>query len=221
MTKRNTLQEVNATVRLICKRSNRSPDDVCLIAVSKTKPADAVLALIRQGHMHFGENKVQEAVAKFTSIKTDFPDTRLHLIGPLQSNKVKDAMAIADAIHSVDRVKLVTAIARERDKLNRCPKLFVQVNIGDEPQKSGVSPKNLPALLSAIAEHDLVAEGLMCIPPSNDPPAGHFAFLKVLAQRHELQGLSMGMSADYPAAIELGATHIRVGSALFGFRDNR
>jgi len=213
------LQLVHDAIARVCARAGRPADNVCLIAVSKTKPAEAVQSLIAQGQRHFGENKVQEAQAKFPGIKEEHPDTFLHLIGPLQSNKVKDAMAIADAIHSVDRPKLVDAIARERDRLNRCPQLFIQVNIGEEPQKAGVIPRDLPGLIAQMQDRSLPIQGLMCIPPANDPPAGHFAFLKMLSQRHGLTGLSMGMSADYPAAVELGATHIRVGSALFGARN--
>ena len=218
MSDQTPLSLVHDAIAQTCHRAGRQASDVCLIAVSKTKPAEAVLSLIAQGHRHFGENKVQEAQGKFPAIKEEFPDTFLHLIGPLQSNKVKDAMAIADAIHSVDRPKLVDAIARERDRLGRCPQLFVQVNIGEEPQKAGVTPRELPGLITLMQDRALPINGLMCIPPANDPPAGHFAFLKMLSQRHELHGLSMGMSADYPAAVELGATHIRVGSALFGAR---
>ena len=214
-----SMNSIESRVQKACDRAERIRSDVTLIAVSKTRSAAEVQGLIDQGQRHFGENKVQEAAGKFEPILTSQPDIRLHLIGPIQTNKAKAAVELAHYIHSVDRPKLADAIARHADALGSCPQLFVQVNIGEEPQKAGVIPAQLPALLKQCSDLDLPVVGLMCIPPADQPAAGHFAFLGELAKRSGLSGLSMGMSADFEGAIELGATYIRVGSAIFGPRD--
>ena len=197
----------------------REPGSVTLIAVSKTMPAEAILPALEAGQRVFGENYVQEAKAKWPALKERFPDTELHMIGPLQSNKAREAVELFDAIHSLDRDSLAKELAREIARAGKAPRLFVQVNTGDEPQKGGVSPAKIDDFLEACrVHHGLVIEGLMCIPPADEPPSPHFALLAKIAARHGLPGLSMGMSADYEAAIQLGATHVRVGSAIFGAR---
>ena len=187
-----------------------------LIAVSKTHPADAIEPLLAAGQRDFGENRVAEAQAKWPALRDRYPDARLHLIGQLQSNKAEEAVAIADAIHAVDRPSLVTALARAMDKAGRRPACFVQVNIGDEPQKGGCAVADLPTLLREAAALPVV--GLMCLPPAGVEAAPYFALLAKLARDHGLAGLSMGMSDDFETAAMLGATHVRVGSALFGAR---
>jgi len=213
------LAEIQAAVARIARDFEREPDSVTLIAVSKTMPADAILPALEAGQRVFGENYVQEAKAKWPGLKERFPDAQVHMIGPLQSNKAKEAVELFDAIHSLDRESLVKELAREIGRSGRAPALFVQVNTGDEPQKGGVSPREIDAFLDLCrVHHGLVIEGLMCIPPAHDPPSPHFALLAKIAGHHGLRGLSMGMSADYEAAIQLGATHVRVGSAIFGAR---
>jgi pyridoxal phosphate enzyme (YggS family) len=213
------LAETNAAITRAARDFEREPESVTLIAVSKTMPAEAVLPALEAGQRVFGENYVQEAKAKWPLLKERFPDVQLHMIGPLQSNKAKEAVELFDAIHSLDRESLAKELAREIGRSGRAPRLFVQVNTGDEPQKGGVSPSEIDAFLELCrAHHGLVIEGLMCIPPAEDPPSPHFALLAKIAARHGLRGLSMGMSADYEAAIQLGATHVRVGSAIFGAR---
>lgn len=192
----------------------RASGDITLIAVSKTHEADAIVPLIQAGQRHFGENRVQEAQAKWQGLRADHPDVRLHLIGQLQSNKAGEAAALFDCIHSVDRPSLVAALARQ----DRRPDCFIQVNIADEPQKGGCAVADLPALLEQCREADLPVAGLMCIPPAHGEAAPYFALLAKLARRHGLPGLSMGMSADFETAVTIGATHIRVGTALFGER---
>ena len=192
--------------------------DVTLVAVSKTQPAEATRPLIEAGQAVFAENRVQEAQAKWPALREAFPDTRLHLVGQLQSNKAEDAVALFDAIHSVDRPSLVAALGRAMDKAGRRPDCFVQVNIGDEPQKGGCAVAELPALLDACREADLPLAGLMCVPPAEVEAAPYFALLAKLARRHGLDGLSMGMSGDFETAVQLGATHVRIGTALFGDR---
>ncbi|QMW24747.1 YggS family pyridoxal phosphate-dependent enzyme [Sandaracinobacteroides saxicola] len=187
-----------------------------LIAISKTFGAEAIRPLLEAGQRRFGENRVQEAAAKWPALKAAFPDVELHLVGQLQSNKAADAVALFDAIHSVDRPSLVAALARVRRE--PMPTLFVQVNIGDEPQKGGCAIADLPALLAQAAQAGLAVTGLMAVPPAGLDPAPFFALLAKLARRHGLPGLSMGMSADFDTAAMLGATHVRVGSALFGER---
>lgn len=212
------LAAVQEQIDRFAERAGRESDSVNLIAVAKTKPQEAVIEALQAGQMIFGENRVQESQGKYPDLRADWPDLELHLIGPLQSNKTKDAMALFDVIHTVDRPKLVRSIAREAQTLGRCPKLLIQVNTGEEAQKAGVLPNEVEALVLLTRDENLPLAGLMCIPPVEDAPAGHFAFLKRLADGLELPLVSMGMSGDYQTAVELGATHIRVGSAIFGAR---
>ncbi len=190
-----------------------------LIAVSKTHPAEAVRPLIAAGQRHFGENRVQEAQGKWPELKAATPDIVLHLVGQLQSNKADDAVALFDVIHSLDRPSLVSALARAMDKADRRVPCFVQVNIGDEPQKGGCAISDLPALLEAARAADIPIAGLMAVPPADVEAAPYFALLGKLARENGLSGLSMGMSGDFETAVMLGATHVRVGSALFGERN--
>ena len=211
--------QVRAAIAQVACDFERDPDSVALIAVSKTMPAEVILPVLEAGQRVFGENYVQEAKAKWPALKERFPDAQVHMIGPLQSNKAREAVELFDAIHSLDRDSLAKELAREIARSGRAPTLYVQVNTGDEPQKGGVSPSAIDSFLeSCRVHHGLVIEGLMCIPPAEDPPSPHFALLAKIAARHGLRGLSMGMSADYEAAIQLGATHVRVGSAIFGAR---
>jgi PLP dependent protein len=189
-----------------------------LVAVSKTASPSAVADAIAAGQRLFGENRVQEAQGKFPQLKAEFPDLQLHLIGPLQTNKVKDAVALFDCIQTLDRVKLADALATERDKIGTVPDLFLQVNTGEEPQKSGVIPAEVAGLIAHVRKLELPLRGLMCIPPAQDDAAPHFAFLAKLARDHGLADLSMGMSDDFELAIRFGATHVRVGTAIFGPR---
>jgi len=212
------LRAVQETIAKSARLAGREPDEVTLIAVSKTHPAEAVAPLIAAGQRVFGENRVQEAEAKWPALREATPGIALHLIGQLQSNKAEAAVALFDAIHSLDRPSLVTALAKAMDKAGRRPICFVQVNIGDEPQKGGVAIRDLPALLAEARAAGLPVAGLMCIPPAEVEPAPYFALLAKLAREEELSGLSMGMSNDYPTAVTLGATHVRVGTALFGAR---
>ena len=213
------LATVKAEIERISRDFGREPDSVTLIAVSKTMPAEAILPALEAGQRVFGENYVQETKTKWPGLRQRFPDAQVHMIGPLQSNKARDAVELFDAIHSLDRESLAKEIAREIARSGKAPRLFVQVNTGDEPQKGGVSPSEVDGFLETCrVHHGLVIEGLMCIPPAQDQPSPHFALLAKIAARHGLRGLSMGMSADYEAAIQLGATHVRVGSAIFGAR---
>ena len=198
--------------------AGRPAGAISLIAVSKTQPSEAIEPLLAAGQRLFGENRVQEAAAKWPALRERYPDAALHLIGQLQSNKADDAVALADMIHTVDRSSLVTALARAMDRRGRRPACFVQVNIGDEPQKGGCTIAALPDLLREAAAADLPVLGLMCLPPAQVEPAPYFALLAKLARDHGLTGLSMGMSDDFETAAMLGATHVRVGSALFGAR---
>ncbi len=212
---RRVLEEVARTARDM----GRDPAAVALIAVSKTMPAEAIAPVLEAGHRAFGENYVQEAKAKWPALRERFPGTELHLIGPLQSNKAREAVALFDWIHTLDRPSLAGALAKEIARAGRGPRLLVQVNTGEEPQKGGVAPGEADAFIRACREeHGLAVDGLMCIPPAEDPPSAHFALLGQIARRNGLSVLSMGMSADYEAAIQLGATHVRVGSAIFGAR---
>lgn len=214
------LRAVARTLTQACTDAGRDPRAVSLVAVSKTVPAERVEPVLAGGHRIFGENRVQEAKAKWPRLRDAFPDVRLHLIGPLQTNKVRDAVALFDAIHSVDRPGLCTALAREIQRQDRRPALFVQVNTGAEEQKAGILPEHADAFLdSCRREHGLDIQGLMCIPPAGEPPEPHFALLAGIAARHGLASLSMGMSADFASAIQHGATHVRVGSAIFGARE--
>lgn len=213
------LAETKAAIARAARDFERDPTSVTLIAVSKTMPAEAILPALEAGQRVFGENYVQEAKAKWPGLKERYPDAQLHMIGPLQSNKAREAVELFDAIHSLDRESLAKELAREISRSGRAPRLFVQVNTGDEPQKGGISPAEIDGFLARCRdEHGLMIDGLMCIPPAADPPSPHFALLAKIAARHGLKGLSMGMSADYEAAIQLGATHVRVGSAIFGAR---
>jgi pyridoxal phosphate enzyme (YggS family) len=213
------LKRVRDEIVSAANAAKRSPADVELIAVSKTFDADAVRPVLAAGQRAFGENRVQEAERKWPVLKADFPDVELHLIGPLQSNKTKDAVALFDVIHTIDREKIAQAVASEIAKQRRTLKLFVQVNTGEEPQKAGIMPRETKAFVSRCrTELKLPIIGLMCIPPVDEEPAVHFAFLAKLAREMDLRCLSMGMSSDFEAAIAFGATHVRVGSAIFGDR---
>jgi len=198
--------------------ARRKAEDVTLVAVSKTHPAEAILPLIGEGQRVFGENRVQEADAKWPALQEAYPDVELHLVGQLQSNKAEDAVRRFDCIHSLDRPSLLTALARAMDKLGRRVPLFVQVNIGAEEQKGGCAIADLPALLTEARTADLPVIGLMCVPPAGIEAAPFFALLAKLADDHGLPSRSMGMSEDFETAVMLGATHVRVGSALFGAR---
>lgn len=213
------LAEVSRHIAEAARAADRNPADVTLVAVSKTHGADRVRELLEAGHRVFGENRVQEAQGKFPDLKAAWPDLELHLIGPLQTNKARDAVALFDVIQSVDREKLATALVKEMDRLDRRPACYIQVNTGEEQQKAGILPKDLDAFVAACRDqYRLPLVGLMCIPPVDEEPALHFALLAKMAARNGLSRLSMGMSADYETAVRLGATHVRVGSALFGAR---
>ena len=213
------LVAIRARIAEACARANRPPDSVTLVAVSKTHPQEAVLAALAAGQLVFGENRVQEAAAKFPALRPAHPAMRLHIIGGLQTNKARDAVRIADVIETIDRPKLAAAVAEAMRKENRRPDCLVQVNTGDEPQKSGIPRAEADAFIRAARDdHGLPVIGLMCIPPVEADPRPHFAFLRDLAARHGLPVLSMGMSSDFEAAIAEGATHVRVGSAIFGAR---
>lgn len=212
------LAAVHAEIARASKLAGRKATDVTLIAVSKTHDADAIRPLIAAGQRHFGENRVQEAEGKWPALREETPGIALHLVGQLQSNKAEPAVALFDAIHSVDRPSLVTALAKAMDKAGRRPDCFVQVNIGDEPQKGGCAVADLPALLAEARAAGLPVAGLMAVPPVEVEPAPYFALLARLARDHDLPALSIGMSGDYPTAITLGASHVRVGTALFGDR---
>jgi len=209
------LQEVRDRIARAASLARRSPEEVTLIAVSKTTPAEAIEPLIAARQRVFGENRVQEAQAKWPALRERCPGIELHLIGQLQSNKAEDAVELFDAIHSVDRPSLVAALAKAMDRIGKRPACFVQVNIGDEPQKGGCAVAELDGLISASRESGLPLAGLMCIPPADVEPAPYFALLSKLARRHGVTGLSMGMSSDYETAVMTGATHVRVGTALF------
>ncbi len=192
---------------------------VTLIAVSKTHGPEKIRPLLEAGQRVFGENRVQEAKAKWPALKADYPDAELHLIGPLQSNKTREAVELFDCFHSLDRPKLAQSLAAEMEKTARRPKLFVQVNTGEEPQKAGIAPAEAPGFIALCRDElKLPVIGLMCIPPADENPAPHFALLAKLARAHGLSALSMGMSADFETAIRFGSSHVRVGSALFGAR---
>ncbi len=213
------LARIQARIALAARGVERDPAAITLIAVSKTQPAERVEAALVAGHRAFGENRVQEAQGKWPELRAAYPDAVLHLIGPLQTNKVKAAIALFDVIQTLDRPKLAHAIAAEIAASGRRPSCFIEVNIGEEPQKAGVLPAELAQFLSLCqGELDLPVVGLMCIPPNDEPPAPHFALLAKLAARHRLPQLSMGMSADFEDAVALGATCVRVGTAVFGER---
>ena len=212
------LEDVKAAIRAAEEKSGREPDSVKLIAVSKVQPNERVKAVLQAGHRLFGENRVQEAQGKWLDFKEMFTGIDVHLIGPLQSNKVRAAFQLFSAIQTVDRPKLASAIARIAQEEGHCPDCFIQVNTGDERQKAGVSTKEADSFIRECQAMDLPVRGLMCIPPVNEEPSLHFALLAKIARRNGLQGLSMGMSGDFERAIAQGATHVRVGSAIFGDR---
>jgi len=202
-----------------CALAGRDPAGITLVAISKTFPAEAIAPVIAAGQRVFGENRVQEAKAKWPALKERHPELELHLVGPLQSNKAREAVALFDSIHSVDRPSLCEALAKEIGRQGRKPLLFAEINTGGEPQKSGVLPEAADAFLAACREtYGLALSGLMCIPPLDEPPAPHFALTAKIAKRNGLRFLSMGMSADFSTAIRFGATHIRLGTAIFGTR---
>jgi PLP dependent protein len=198
--------------------AGRTSGSVKLIAVSKVQPAARVRAVLDEGHRCFGENRVQEAAGKWPDFRESFEGIDLHLIGPLQTNKARQAMELAQAIHTLDRPKLAKALARLAQEIGHCPDLFIQVNTGEEEQKAGVLPREADEFIAECRALDLPIKGLMCIPPVDEAPALHFALLAKIAARNDLSGLSMGMSGDFEQAIALGATHVRVGSAIFGER---
>jgi PLP dependent protein len=213
------LAKVRAEIARACADARRDPASVTLVAISKTFGVEAVEPIIAAGQRVFGENRVQEAKAKWPALKARYPGIELHLVGSLQSNKAKEAVALFDAIHSVDRASLAEALAKEIGKQGRAPTLFVEINTGAEPQKAGVLPEAADGFLKTCRDdYGLVIAGLMCIPPADEPPAPHFALTAKIAQRNGLALLSMGMSADFPVAITFGATHVRVGTAIFGER---
>ena len=213
------LNDIMGRLRAAEDRAGRSPGSVTLIAVSKVQPDDRVRAVLDAGHRTFGENYVQETQGKWPDWRAAYPGVSVHMIGPLQSNKARQAVQLFDAIHTLDRMTLARKLAQQIDEQGRSPRLFVQVNTGDEPQKAGILADELPVFLSSCRALGLSPDGLMCIPPEGQDPRPHFALLRDLAADHGLPGLSMGMSADFEAAVELGATHVRVGSAIFGARD--
>jgi hypothetical protein len=213
------LAAVRAEIAASAAAAGRQADEIELVAVSKTHPAAAIEAAIAAGQRVFGENRVQEAQQKYPTLKARYDGLRLHLIGPLQTNKVRAAMELFDVIQTVDRPRLAEAIAAEREKRGHCPELYVQVNTGEEPQKAGVLPRDADGLVALCRDRlGLPVRGLMCIPPLAEEPSPHFALLREIARRNGLDGLSMGMSADFAVAIRLGATIVRVGSAIFGER---
>ena len=213
------LAAVPERIAAAARAAGRAPESVTLVAVSKTHPAASVRQPLIVGHRVFGENRVQEAQAKYPELRGEFPDLALHLIGPLQTNKVRDAVALFDVIESVDRLRLAQALAREIEHSGRRPPCLIEVNTGEEPQKAGIMPADADGFILECRERlELPIIGLMCVPPLDEEPAPHFALLREIARRNDLQVLSMGMSADFEKAIRFGATHVRVGTAIFGAR---
>ena len=213
-----TLTDIRNRVLQTEREFSRDLGSTKIIAVSKVQPIDRIEAILKKGHRVFGENRIQEAQSKWPAFKQQYPDVELHIIGPLQTNKTRAAMELADSIHTLDRPKLANNIARLAQDLGKCPELFVQVNTGGEEQKSGVLPKKTEAFVTECLKIDLPIKGLMCIPPVHEEASLHFALLKNISENCGLECLSMGMSADFEKAISFGATHIRVGSAIFGER---
>ena len=213
-----SLAEIKNLIHQAELNSSGSPRAVKLIAVSKVQPNDRIRSVLDEGHRVFGENRIQEAQSKWPAFKQQYQDVELHIIGPLQTNKTRAAMELADSIHTLDRLKLATNMARLAQELGRCPELFVQVNTGGEEQKSGVLPTETESFVTDCLDMDLPVKGLMCIPPVHEEASLHFALLKKISENCGLKYLSMGMSADFEKAISFGATHIRVGSAIFGER---
>jgi len=213
------LATVRDRVAGAARDAGRTPESVTLVAVSKTQPAEAVRDALMAGQRVFGENRVQEVLAKFPGLRGEFPDIELHLIGPMQTNKVRDAVAHCDVIETVDRPRLAEALAREMERTGRRPSCLIEVNTGEEAQKAGVLPAAADAFITDCRDRlGLPIEGLMCVPPHDEEPSPHFALLREIARRHGLPVLSMGMSADFETAIRFGATHVRVGTAIFGAR---
>ena len=212
------LAEIRGRIAKACEEAGRAPQEVTLIAVSKMQPEERVRAVLEEGWRVFGENRVQEAAGKWPGYREEFDGIALHIIGPLQSNKVRQAMDLAQAIHSVDRPKIAQTIARIADETGSCPDLFLQINTGEEPQKAGALPAEADAFVADCRALSLPVKGLMCIPPVEEEASLHFALLAKIAARNGLEGLSMGMSGDFEKAVSFGATHVRVGSALFGAR---
>ena len=213
------LAAVRERIAAAARAADRAPESVTLVAVSKTHPAASVRQALLAGHRVFGENRVQEAQAKYPELRGEFPDLALHLIGPLQTNKVRDAVALFDVIESVDRLRLAQALAREIEHSGRRPPCLIEVNTGEEPQKAGIMPADADGFILECRERlELPIIGLMCVPPLDEDPAPHFALLREIARRNDLQVLSMGMRADFEKAIRFGATHVRVGTAIFGAR---
>ncbi|MGC9419699.1 MAG: YggS family pyridoxal phosphate-dependent enzyme [Rhodovulum sp.] len=213
-----SLEEIRDRVAKAEAEAGRAPGSVTLIAISKVQPLERVEAVLQAGHRVFGENKVQEAQGKWPEFMERFAGVELHLVGPLQSNKTRPAVDLFDAIHSLDRIKLARRLADHAQERGACPDLFIQVNTGEEPQKAGILPGEADAFVAECRALDLPVRGLMCIPPVDETPSLHFALLAKIAERNGLSGLSMGMSGDFEQAIALGATHVRVGSAIFGER---
>lgn len=213
-----SLDAITARIAQAAREAGRAPEEITLIAVSKKQPEERVLPVLEAGQRVFGENRVQEAQSRWGTLAPRFAGTEIHIIGPLQTNKARAAMEMAHAIHSLDRMKLATTLARLAQETGRCPELFVQVNTGAEPQKAGVLPDEADGFVAECRRLDLPVVGLMCIPPAEEDPAPHFDLLREIAARNGLKGLSMGMSGDFETAIARGATHVRVGSAIFGAR---
>ena len=214
-----TLSVINSKIEHAEKSSGRAIGNTQLIAVSKIQPNERILNVLEQGHTVFGENKVQEAHGKWPMFRENFPCSKVHLIGPLQSNKVKQAVELFDAIHTLDRLKLAQKLSNEIQAQGKAPEMFIQINTGEEEQKSGIFPNKADQFITDCIALDLPIKGLMVIPPINEEPSLHFGLLRKIAQRNGLEGLSMGMSGDFESAIAMGATHIRVGSAIFGERN--
>ena len=213
-----SLSEIKQRLSKACADHGRNEADVTLIAVSKVQPNERVEEVLKEGHRVFGENKVQEAAGKWPMFREIYDGIELHLIGPLQSNKARTAMELFDVIHTLDRPKLATTLARLAQEMGQCPDLMIQVNTGEEPQKAGILPADADGFIAEARALDLPVTGLMCIPPVEEEPALHFALLAKIAERNGLSELSMGMSSDFETAIALGATYVRVGSAIFGER---
>ena len=214
-----TLRIIKSKIKQAENSASRAIGSTQLIAVSKVQPNERVLSVLEHGHKIFGENKVQEAQGKWPAFRENFSNVKIHLIGPLQSNKVKQAVALFDAIHTVDRLKLAQKLSNEIQAQGTAPEMFIQINTGEEKQKSGIIPSEADQFISDCISLDLPIKGLMVIPPINEEPTLHFGLLRKIAHRNGLRGLSMGMSSDFESAIAMGATHIRVGSAIFGERD--
>jgi pyridoxal phosphate enzyme (YggS family) len=213
-----SLQDITARIHAAEAKAGRTVGETTLIAVSKVQPNDRVQAILEEGHRVFGENRVQEAAGKWPDFRQTYSGIDLHIIGPLQTNKARQAMELAQSIHTLDRPKLAKTFARLAQEMGSCPDLYIQVNTGEEPQKAGIMPREADEFVATCLGMDLPVRGLMCIPPVEEEPSLHFALLGKIAARNGLTGLSMGMSSDFESAVALGATHIRVGSAIFGDR---